>query len=315
MTLAGRLLGVSLAIGGIAAATASYRRKLAGAAVMWAPSRASVVSTSSLTARVLGESGPPVVLLHGLVASGVYWGATYDRLADGHRLVVPDLLGFGGSPRPACGYGPDDHVEAVRSCLDDLGITEPAVIGAHSLGALIALRLAASHPDRVAAIVAFGPPLYPDAPAARAHIASTGPMGRLFILPGPVAERACQWMCNHRATATELARLLHPSLPHPIAADAMQHTWMSYSQTLQRVILSADARNWLDDVRCPVQLIAGDEDPVVDNSFLRRLGADHANFDVAVWPGHHDLPLAAAATCADVIAAAAAAAAVRTPAL
>ena len=276
------------------------------AAATWAPSRGSIVSTPSLTARVLGDTGSPVVLLHGLVASGLYWGAAYDRLADEHRLVVPDLLGFGRSPRPASGYGPDDHADAVRSCLDDLGITEPAVIGAHSLGGLVALRLAATNPDRVAGVVAFGPPLYPDEAAARAHVASTGPMGRLLILPGPAAEAACRWMCNHRTIAARVAGLMHPGLPTPIAADATQHTWTSYSQTLERVILLAQASNWLDDVQCPVRLIAGEQDPVVDHAFLRRLATDHANLDVVVRPGRHDLPLTQPTTCAASIAATAA---------
>jgi len=45
--------------------------------------------TSSLAARIDGDDCSPVVLLHGLVASGIYWGAAYDTVARQHRLVVP----------------------------------------------------------------------------------------------------------------------------------------------------------------------------------------------------------------------------------
>jgi len=262
------------------------------------------VNTSALSVRVLGDTGPPIVLLHGIVASGVFWGGAYDRLADHHRLVVPDLLGFGRSPRPASGYGPDDHAAALGACLDDLGVTEPVVIGAHSLGALIGLRLAATRPDRVAGIVAFGPPLYPDPGVARAHVSATGPMGRLAVLPGGTAERVCRWVCDHRTVAGRLAALTHPGLPPAIAFDAVQHSWTSYSETLRLVILAAEATTWLEQVRCPVHLVAGDRDLVVDHAHLRRIADAGDNVELRRVPGRHDYPLSRPAECAALIAAA-----------
>jgi len=296
------LVAAGIATGVASVATYGYRR---GRRPRWTPPGGRVVQTSSLSVRVLGDTGPPVLLLHGLVASGLYWGGVYDRLADHHRLIVPDLLGFGRSPRPAAGYGPDDHVEAVRICLDDLGIDEPVLIGAHSLGTLIALRLGATHPERVTGIAAFGPPLYPDSGAARAHVTATSPMGRLFVLPGRTAERACRWVCDHRTLAARLAVLTHPGLPPEIAADVVQHTWTSYSQTLQLVVLAAEASTWLDQVKCPVHVVAGDHDPVVDHAYLRQLADAHHNIELHEQPGRHDLPLTHPAGCATRIAAAA----------
>lgn len=250
---------------------------------------------------MLGDIGPPIVLLHGLVASGIYWGGAYDCLADHHRLVVPDLLGFGRSPRPASGYGPDDHADALGTCLDDLGVAEPVVIGAHSLGGLVALRLAASRPERVAAIAAFGPPIYADPGAARAHVTATSPMGRLFVLPGRSAEWACRWVCDHRALAARIAALTHPRLPHEIAADSVQHTWASYSQTLEHVIVAAEATTWLDRIGCPVHLVAGDHDPVADHGHLRRLAGTHDNVTLIEPSGRHQLPLTHPAECTRLI--------------
>jgi pimeloyl-ACP methyl ester carboxylesterase len=257
--------------------------------------------TSALAARIDGEAGTPVVLLHGLVASGMYWGGAYDALARRHRLVVPDLLGFGHSPRPPSGYGPDDHVGALLTCLDDLDVSEPATVGAHSLGDLIAIRLAATHPDRVSSIIAFGPPLYADRQSALAHVGGTSLMGRLFALPGKTAEIACRWVCDHRALSAKLAVLTHPGLPPPIAADGVQHTWESYSETLDRVILASEAPAWLADVTHPVQLIAGDHDRVVDHQFLRRLVAGHDKVSADFWGGGHDLPLARPGECVEAI--------------
>lgn len=237
------------------------------------------------------------MLLHGLVGSGSYWGGAFDRLAAHHRLVVPDLLGFGASADGGSNFGPDDHVAAIRSALDELGIVEPVVIGAHSLGALVAIRFAVTDPDRVRGIVAFGPPLYPDRVAARRHVAGTSPMGRLFVLPGRTAERACGWVCNHRRLAATIAAWTHPSLPPEIAAAGVQHTWDSYSETIDQVVLAASAGAWVAEMRCPLQLVAGDRDPVVDLTYLRELANRHQHVTCETWAGTHHLPLMQADRC------------------
>jgi len=52
-----------------------------------------------LAVQVVG-AGPDVLLLHGIPGSGSVWDGVATRLAEHHRVVVPDLLGFGESSRP-----------------------------------------------------------------------------------------------------------------------------------------------------------------------------------------------------------------------
>ncbi len=285
---------------GLATTAGVEYRRARRAAGTWQSPAGEHRRAGALAVRTLGDAGSPVLLLHGLVASGIFWGSTYDRLARSHRLVVPDLLGFGGSDRPDCRYGPDDHVDALLECLDVLGVDEPVAIGAHSLGCLVGLRMAATHPERVTSVVGFGPPIYANRADARAHIGASGPMARLFALPGPAGELACNWVCNHRAGAARLAALSHPRLPGPIAAAAVEHNWISYSRTLTRVILDAEAADWLATIEAPVQLVAGNRDPVVDRQFLSHLDAT-SNIALEIWSGRHDLPLVEAKRCATTI--------------
>ncbi len=254
----------------------------------------------ALHARLLG-AGPPVVLLHGLVGSGRYWGAAYDRIAGhGRQLIVADLLGFGRSPRPAAGYTPDDHADAVIALLDEIGATEPAVLCAHSAGSVVALRLASRHPDRIAAVVAFGPPLYASSSIARAHLAALGPMARWMALPGPIAAVACAWMCNHRALAGRLAVITHPHLPASIARDSVQHDWASYSETLTDSVINAETDAWWPQLQCPVTLVAGNADGVVDRPYLRTLQARGVT-SLEEWDGDHHLPVRRADRCVTLL--------------
>ena len=262
----------------------------------WEAPRGLTRRAGPLAVRTSG-SGPPVVLLHGLIGSGRFWGHEYDQLAAYHFLVVPDLLGFGNSERPVHGYGPDDHASAVVAALDEVGVDRPALFGAHSLGCVVALRLAAVHPDRVERIVGFGPPLYPDRARARLRIAGASPMAKLFVLPGTAAERACRFVCEHRDAAAVVARWTHPSLPPELADDAVEHSWESYSETMDRCLLTGEPATWLSAIDVPICFVAGAADRVVDSAFLDELSERHPQLRVECWPGDHRLPLAHARRC------------------
>ncbi len=268
----------------------------------WSPSSATA-HDAGLHVRRLGDSGPVVLLLHGLAASGGYWGATYDGLGAVGRLVIPDLLGFGASPRPPQGYGPDEHVDAILDCLDQLGLGgEPLIIGAHSLGVLIALRLAARRPEWVVGIAGFGPPVYPDRSTARKHLGRLGVMAQLSTVDEHVAHALCMWVCAHRRAAAVLARVLVPSLPGPIAAAGVDHSWPSFSETLERVILTGDARAWIDGITTPVEFIVGAGDRAMDVPYLQQLAGSNSTVNLRIWPETgHEVPLTRSVDAVDVL--------------
>ncbi len=298
--LLARIATISVGIA-IASAINSYRERLRAAREIWSAPGGEVVTAGPLSVRVLGASGTPIVLLHGLVASNTYWGRTYDILSSDHKLIAVDLLGFGASQHPQLGYTLEDHAHALNECLDTLGVNTSITIAAHSLGTLVALQYAADHPDRIHAVIAFGPPLYPTRRRAMHHIVGTNIMARLFVLPGHNSERACKWMCEHRSIARRFAVLTHPGLPAPIAAAGVDHTWSSYSQTLEHVILTANAPALLSRVKCELRFVAGNDDSILDEDYLNQIAA-LKNIEVERWPGDHNLPLTSAPRCRAAIA-------------
>lgn len=239
------------------------------------------------------------MLLHGLFASGRYWGVAYDALAKESTVLVPDLEGFGHSVEVAEGFGPEVHADLVARTIAELGVAgHPVVIGAHSLGCLVAIQLARRHPGLVAGIVAFSPPLYADEAAARRCLRRANPLVGLFVANQSLAQAVCGWMCEHRSLAAKLGRVLRPELPRPLAEDRFQHTYRSYSQTLAKVVVAAGAAGWIDDVAVPIHLIAGADDDVVDPAFLRQMSESHAHVSLSVWPdAEHELPLTHPAAC------------------
>lgn len=295
----------ALALGVAALAGARWARlRRRGGHIQWAEPHGTV-RAGTLAARTLGEAGPPVVLLHGLAGSGRYWGAAYDRLADRSRLVVPDLLGFGASPRPPWGYSPQDHADALAACLAEVGAEGSALVVGHSLGSLVALAFAARHPERVAGVVAIAPPLYRDRVVAARRVARLGLFERLLGSPGPISAAACRWMCTHRERAARLAELWRPDLPSAVARDAVQHSWVSYSQTFRQLILAAGGVAWVDAIAVPVRFVAATADPVPDVELLMELASSRPHVSFAHWPGvDHDLPLTDPERCLEEILAA-----------
>lgn len=98
-------------------------------------------------------AGPPVVALHGITASYVNFVGVAEEL-DGRRpLLAFDLRGRGDTDKPPAGpFGMAQHGEDVAAAMRGFRLGASVVVG-HSMGAYVAVALAAAHPDLVSALV------------------------------------------------------------------------------------------------------------------------------------------------------------------
>src|SRR3954451_11928782 len=91
--------------------------------------------------RHAGEDGPVIVLVHGITSRSDIWDESSALLADGHRVVAPDLLGHGHSANPRGDYPRIASASGVRDLLVALGHELATVVG-HSLGGGVAMQMA-----------------------------------------------------------------------------------------------------------------------------------------------------------------------------
>src|SRR3954463_4805146 len=102
-------------------------------------------------------NGRTVVLLHGRNFPSSYWAPVIRTLTDaGFRVVVPDQVGFGKSSKPSGELHFDTLARNTVALLDHLGIAKAEVV-AHSMGGMLAVRIARAVPDRVAHLVLTAP--------------------------------------------------------------------------------------------------------------------------------------------------------------
>lgn len=148
------------------------------------------VTVRSTTTRVRGQSmhyleageGPPVLLLHGLIASTHVFEPLIVRASKRYRFLAIDLPASGKSGR-YCTLEPAALADACDRLLAKLRLP-PALVVGHSYGGLVAIELLARHPRRVRGLVVAGTPALGIGGYRKLLAAATD---RMWGLLGPLA--------------------------------------------------------------------------------------------------------------------------------
>ncbi|MFK4874911.1 alpha/beta fold hydrolase [Novosphingobium sp. ZW T3_23] len=93
-----------------------------------------------------------MILIHGVGLSQAMWEAQKIALRHAYRVITLDMLGHGGSPRPAAAAGLDDYADQVAELMDHLAIDKAVLIG-FSMGALVARAFALRYPGRLSGLI------------------------------------------------------------------------------------------------------------------------------------------------------------------
>ena len=107
---------------------------------------------------VIGGKGQPLLLLHGFDSSFLEFRRIYQSLKRDFQVIIPDLLGFGFSPRCAINeFNPSEIISYLSDLLKILQITKNIKIIGASMGGSIALKLAFEIPDSIDKIILLSP--------------------------------------------------------------------------------------------------------------------------------------------------------------
>ena len=209
-------------------------------------------------------SGRAVVVVPGLGLSGRFYDQSFAGFAAaGMRLVVPDLPGFGSTRGAPLGQPVSETREFLLGLADALGLERPIWIG-HSVGAQAAIDVAAAAPHRVRGLVLVGP--------------TGAPGGR--TLPRQA------WALLREARRAPWRVVLHIASDYARTSPfAYVGTWLRYGRDRPLHKLRA--------VACPVLILVGTRDPVIDPVFLDVLLRRLPDARVERVPGGtHALPRA-----------------------
>ena len=225
----------------------------------------------------VGGEGSPLLLLHGLGGAASNWIELAPELARDHRVVAADLPGHGGSSALPVLPNLEPFADRVGLVLQREE-AHPAVVVGHSLGCVVALRLAMRSPELVRGLVLI----------SAAGIGSTSRRARYalavssLVQPGrliaPLRERIAR-SGRLRAVvwgnwATPDGTTVSPTATLGLLEGPALHTDTSSAAA---ALVEEDPRVNLERVRCPAMLVWGARDPQVpvDDAFeyARRLRA------------------------------------------
>ena len=129
-----------------------------GACAAGAPERRSIdLSAVRLDYACQGD-GPTILMLHGFPEFWRAWDGVMPLLADGHRVVAPDLRGYNTSdkPEPVSDYQIEALVQDIVDLINQLG--GPVVLVGHDWGGGLAWAVASLHPELIDKLVIMNAP-------------------------------------------------------------------------------------------------------------------------------------------------------------
>ena len=213
--------------------------------------------------RDTGGDGPPVMLLHGWVASAdLNWcGAYNDLAAAGYRVLAIDHRGHGRGLRPLVPFRLTDCAGDAAAALRLLDAA-PAIVVGYSMGGAIAQLMARDHPDVVGGLVLSGTAQHWQDPETRRAFKALGTVGLLLSL-------APRWTWR---TGLRRVGLSESPVTAWVLSEMMRHSVHDLVEA-GRELGRFDSRPWLHPLPIPAAIVLTSRDDAVAPAKQRQLAA------------------------------------------
>jgi pimeloyl-ACP methyl ester carboxylesterase len=243
--------------------------------------------------------GIPIVFLHGIASSSLTWRNVTPLIdTHSHRVITLDLLGFGESPKPEWShYAVDDHVAAVVKTIKKMRLGKVILVG-HSMGSLIAARVAALHPELVTHLILCSMPLYQTGDIDNS-INAYKKTGRhlsnaYFKVYQALAERPDFTLKG----AKELTKMSGSDTSFRLD----ETTWQPFKQSLKNTIEQQSAFSDIKGLSMATDIVYGSYDVFVLGNYFKDFAESNHNITVTQISGRHEITPKYAQTIARLIA-------------
>lgn len=241
-------------------------------------------------------AGPPVLLQHGWPQHWWVWRKVIPALAERHRVICPDLRGFGWSDAPPGRYDKESLASDLLGVMGALDLDRVLLVG-HDWGGWIGFLACLREPERFSGFLALAI-AHPWPAEVSFDPRRLLPLWYQFVLGSPAGpylvrredvmrrflERAGEGVLDDEAISLYAATLGRP--------DSARATSELYRTFLLRELAPVARGRYRDArLRVPTRLIVGDRDPVIGPDTVRGLEA-HADDATTDWiaGGTHWLP-------------------------
>ena len=215
------------------------------------------------------DLGPPVLLLHGIPGWRGTWRAAGQLLAKHHRVVIPDLAGFGDSDPPRQPMHATGHATMMFALLDRLGVEDVHLCG-FDFGGPIAVSMCRLQPARIKTLTLLATNTFTDTPIpAPLQIARVPYLGEAAfrLMMGKLGLTMMWFAAVKKRRAFPLARYRQVLQ----FAHGLRSTRQVFVQSLRNLrTLYQPVQDALASVTAPTLVIWGDSDPFFPVDIGRR---------------------------------------------
>ncbi len=225
--------------------------------------------------------GSPVVLVHGFPLDHRMWADQIDALATRHRVIAPDLRGFGDSYGAAGTTTMDRFADDLRLILDQLRVDEPVAFCGLSMGGYVAFEFWRRHAVRVRSLVLCDTRAVPDSEEAARNrrlqadrVLATGTDDLAEqMLPKLLAPAS---LTGQPQTVRRIREMIAKAQPAGVAA------------ALRGMAERPDSTGTLSQINVPTLCLVGEHDAISTAAEMRDFAAKIPNAEFVMIPecGH-----------------------------
>jgi pimeloyl-ACP methyl ester carboxylesterase len=223
-------------------------------------------------------SGPPLLLIHGLMTTSYSWRYVLEPLSRHFRLIMPDLPGAGRSSMPADrSFHPDNLADWVVELAAKLGITGAPVVG-NSMGGYLCMRAALRHPGAFTRVINIHSPAFPHL-KLRALGAALAVPGSRALLRYLVKRDPLRWAHKNAHYHDETLKSLEEAREYGLPL-ATEDGLTCFKKFMGETLSPARMSDFVRDLKqrqapfpVPLLLLYSRRDPLVDPANGERLAA------------------------------------------
>jgi len=211
-------------------------------------------------------SGPTVILLHGLWGGLNEWEPIVEPLAENHRVIVMDFIGFHGSDKPDVEYHNALLSEFLAGFIDKLQLRNVVLMG-HAMGANTATYTAFHHPENIAGLVLIDGAGYRNPDRDLSQPLSAGMLGFRRVATGS-SLAATRGLLERRVN--NKARITDDWVEEAFAM------WVNSAAAIGDMLLEGGdlTEEEMRQIKLPTMVVWGADDQVFSPDNAARLGND-----------------------------------------
>ena len=245
------------------------------------------VEVSGVRFRVADEGlGPAMLFVHGFPLNHTMWRAQIEEFSKTHRVIAPDLRGFGGTDGALYSVSMEQFADDLAALLEALAVEGPVVFCGLSMGGYIAWQFVQRHAARVAKLIVCDSRAAGDSPEAAANRLK---MADIVLRDGP---EPVVWammpklfaQCSSDASSSDHG----PAAIASVRQMVLNSNPVAIAAAHRGMAVRPDVTAWLPSLNVPTLVVCGEHDAISPPAEMKAIAdaIPHARFALIEHAGH-----------------------------